>query len=82
MAKHKQRKDVDAAAEVAHGFICEIHPKQGFGRIETVDGRIIYFHQDSVLDQPFAKLTTGTEVRFAAKHGAHGPQATMVHVVV
>jgi cold shock CspA family protein len=77
----RRRQDVKTHTEAAQGRICEIHPDQGFGRIETPDGRIIYFHQNSVLDHPFAGLATGTRVRFAEEAGEQGPQASTVHVI-
>jgi cold shock CspA family protein len=77
----RERQGVETHAEIAHGHICEIHPDKGFGRIETQDGRIIYFHKSSVLEHPFAELTAGTEVSFAESSGDHGPQASTVHVI-
>ncbi len=55
--------------------------KLGFGRIETDDGRLIYFHQNSVLGGRFPNLKTGTQVRFAEEAGDRGPQASSVHVI-
>lgn len=67
--------------ELPHGRICELNPEEDFGRIQTDDGRLIYFHRNSVLEASFDKLTTGTEVRFAEEQGERGPQASTVHVV-
>jgi cold shock CspA family protein len=67
--------------DLPHGRILELHPAEDFGRIETADGRLIYFHRHSVLGRPFEKLTTGTAVRFAEEQGEQGPQASTVHVV-
>jgi len=64
-----------------HGRICELHPEQDFGRIETDDGRLIYFHRNSVMDRPFEQLSIGTEVRFHEEPGDLGPQASTVHVM-
>lgn len=63
-----------------HGRVCELHPNEDFGRIETDDGRSIYFHRNSVLGRPFDELTIGTKVRFAEEQGDRGPQASTVHV--
>ena len=68
-------------AEIAHGHICEIHPHDGFGRIETQDGRVIYFYKDGVQGRPFSTLTTGTEVRFVEEASREGPRARVVHVI-
>ncbi len=63
-----------------HGHIVELLPEQDFGRIETDDGRLVYFHRNSVLDSDFAQLAVGDEVRFAEEMGERGPQASSVHV--
>jgi cold shock CspA family protein/ribosome-associated translation inhibitor RaiA len=62
------------------GYISELYPAEDFGRIQTDDGRVIYFHRHSVLGRPFDKLTTGTRVRFSEEPGDKGPQASTVHV--
>lgn len=64
-----------------HGRIIELFPEKGYGRIKTPDGRLIYFHQNSVLDADFSKLNTGNEVRFVEEMGELGPQASTVHVI-
>lgn len=79
--ERRRRQDVKTHVPAPQGRICELHPEQDFGRIETPDGRFIYFHRNSVLDHPFDKLTTGTRVRFTEEAGAQGPQASTVHVV-
>jgi cold shock CspA family protein/ribosome-associated translation inhibitor RaiA len=64
-----------------HGRVSELHPEESFGRIETEDGRLIYFHRNSVLGRPFDELSIGTEVSFSEEQGDLGPQASTVHVV-
>jgi cold shock CspA family protein len=54
---------------------------EGYGFLETADGREIYFHSNSVLEPGFDHLQIGTEVRFAEEQGAEGPQASTVAVV-
>ena len=54
---------------------------EGFGRIETTDGREIYFHKNSLLNADFEKLEVGIEVKFAEEVGDKGPQASSVKVV-
>ncbi|MBI4640449.1 MAG: cold shock domain-containing protein, partial [Candidatus Tectomicrobia bacterium] len=51
------------------------------GRIETPDGRLVYFHRNSVVDADFDKLQIGDEVRFAEEMGELGPAASRVHLV-
>jgi cold shock CspA family protein len=79
--ERRRRHDVKTHAEVAQGQICELDPGRDCGRIETEDGRLIYFHRNSVLGGRFQDLTTGTRVRFAEEAGDLGPQASTVHVI-
>ena len=76
---HDQRAKVHAQAP--RGRVVELHPEDGFGRIETADGRQIYFHRNSVLGEEFGRLRVGTEVRFHEEAGEQGPQASTVHVL-
>lgn len=64
-----------------HGRVAEIFPDEGYGRIETPDGRSIYFHQNSVLNDEFPQLEIGSEVRFSEEQGDEGPQASTVQRV-
>lgn len=64
-----------------HGRVSELMPEVGYGRIETSDGRSIYFHQNSVLNEEFSRLEVGSEVRFAEEQGDEGTQASSVRRV-
>lgn len=77
--KHDQRLKVHAAPP--HGRVVELHPQEHYGRIETPDGRLVYFHRNSVLGADFDTLRIGAEVRFDEEAGERGPQASTVHVV-
>jgi cold shock CspA family protein/ribosome-associated translation inhibitor RaiA len=79
--ERRRRGAVKAHTGPDHGHICELDADRGCGRIETDDGRLIYFHRNSVLGARFQDLTTGTEVRFAEEAGDLGPQASTVHVL-
>ena len=48
------------------------------GRIETPDGRSIYFHRNSVLGNAFEGLELGAPVRYVETAGDEGPQASLV----
>lgn len=63
-----------------HGRISQLHPEQGYGRIEGSDGRDLYFHYHSVLDSDTARLQLGDEVRYTEEMGDEGPQASSVHL--
>lgn len=49
--------------------------------LETADGREVYFHLNSVLDDSFDRLTVESEVRFVEEMGEKDPQASTVHLV-
>ena len=75
------RGDVKRHELPGHGRVVELVPEMDFGRIETTDGRSVYFHRNSVLDADFDQLEEGSEVRFAEEQGDEGPQASTVHIV-
>jgi cold shock CspA family protein/ribosome-associated translation inhibitor RaiA len=79
--ERKRRGDVKRRNAPAHGWIRELDAERGSGRIETRDGRLIYFHRNSVVGARFQDLTAGTQVRFAEEAGDLGPQASTVHVI-
>ena len=64
-----------------HGRVVEINPDENYGRIETRDGRLVYFHRDSLLGAEFESLALGAEVRFHEEMGERGPQASTVHLI-
>jgi cold shock CspA family protein len=59
--------------------VAELYPSEGYGFLETDDGRRIYFHRNSVLNGAFSRLEIGAHVRFAEEMGDKGPQASTVH---
>jgi cold shock CspA family protein len=79
--ERRHRHDVKTHVALPQGRITELDAARGFGRIESDDGRSIYFHRNSVLGRPFEALTTGTTVSFAEEAGERGPQASTVHVL-
>ncbi len=64
-----------------HGHIARVFPQEGYGFIESPDGRDIYFHEKSVLKNGFKRLKAGMEVRFLEEKGEKGPQASTVEIV-
>ncbi len=61
------------------GRIVRLFPDEGYGFIESGDGREIYFHRNAVVNDGFERLAVGTAVRFAEAEGDKGPQASTVH---
>ena len=68
--------DGPARARVARLFLNE-----GYGFLETGEGREVFFHQNSVRDGEFKHLKVGTEVSFVEELGEKGAQASTVRVV-
>ncbi len=79
----KQRGDVKVHPVGETGFVTRVFPADGYGFIETIDGRQVYFHKNSVIDGAFGELCEGSEVTFVAAEGEspEGPQATTVRPV-
>ena len=77
----KQRGDVKHHETPPHGIVSELVPYQDYGRINSSDGRDIYFHRNSLVDGDFDGLVEGDKVRFVEVAGEEGPQASTVHLV-
>lgn len=76
-----RRGEVKAHDIPGHGRVVELYPDGDYGRIESPDGRLIYFHRNSIVDADFDNLQVGAEVRFDEETGERGPQATTVHLI-
>jgi cold shock CspA family protein len=63
------------------GRVTTIDADRGFGFLESADGREIYFHRNSVLNNAFTSLKSGTRVSFSEEMGEKGPQASTVKVL-
>lgn len=64
------------------GLVVKVFPDDGYGFLKSLEeGREIFFHQNSVLDDDFDRLEVGTEVRYVEEAGDKGPQASTVQVV-
>jgi len=77
----KRRGKVKQHEVTAGGHVISLHAEEGYGKIKTPDGRVIYFHRNCVLKNAFDKLEIGSEVRFAEEAGEQGPQASSVTLV-
>jgi len=78
----RQRGDIKHhESSMRVGVIAEINSDAGFGRIESEDGHLVYFHRNSVHDAKFESLALGTRVRFEDESGDLGPQAVAVRVL-
>jgi len=60
------------------GTVASLDASGEFGFLEVGDGREIYFHRNSVLNNAFNQLEVGSRVLFAEEMGEKGPQASTV----
>jgi cold shock CspA family protein len=76
MQGHIKAHDGEPTATVAR-----LDGAAGFGVLQTGDGREIYFHRNSVLNDGFSRLALGSRVAFAEEMGEKGPQASTVKLL-
>jgi cold shock CspA family protein/ribosome-associated translation inhibitor RaiA len=78
----KRRGKVKTHAEpLLTGKIERLYPDENYGFLITPDGRQVYFHSDSVLNEHFSRLRIGAAVRFVEEAGEKGPQASTVRLI-
>ena len=65
----------------AEGRVSRIYPLEGYGFIETPDGREVYFHRHALSPDDFRIIDLGMRVHFTEEAGDDGPQAAHVEVV-
>jgi len=63
------------------GKIKKLVRDRGFGFIDDIDGREIFFHQSSLVDVNFAGLSEDQQVEFEVEKSDKGPRAIGVRVV-
>jgi cold shock CspA family protein/ribosome-associated translation inhibitor RaiA len=74
----RRRGSVKQLDTAPHARVTKLFPIEGYGFLQTLDGREIYFHKNSVLNQAYADLKIGAEVVFIEEQGEKGPQASTV----
>lgn len=81
--KQKAGGQIKAHEMPLQGRVAEIHPAEGYGQIATNDGRLIYFHKNSVVNEAFATLDKGAVVELVVREGESeaGPQASTVRPI-
>jgi cold shock CspA family protein len=63
------------------GRISKIFLQDGFGFVETNDGRECYFSENSIINESFDHLEIGQKVKFHEEAGEKGPQVTSMAVL-
>jgi cold shock CspA family protein len=74
----KMRGKVKQHDTAPTGVVRKLMPSEGFGFLEGADGREVYFHRNSVVEQGFDELKIGERVSFTEEDGEKGPQASRV----
>ena len=74
----EQRGSVKAHDTPQHGTVKRVVRDEGFGFIETGDGRELYFSRDNVVHPVFEHLEPGMEVQFIESASDEGLQAKRV----
>ncbi len=78
----KQRADVKVHPEqMTNAVVDRIYSDEGYGFLRSTDGREIYFHKNSVLNNHFSRLSKGDGVRYVEEIGDDGAQASTVQLV-
>ena len=78
-AKRRKQVKTHPEQELA-AVVVRMFREDGYGFLMTLDGREIYFHKNSVLNDDFRRLEIGTGVRFEESLGDNGPQASTVQI--
>ncbi len=84
LRKRKAKLSGDVKTSTAtgqlHGQIKEIDHERDFGQIIAADGRLVYFHANSVIDGNFQALAVGDPVQLVVQSDESpiGPQASTV----
>ena len=78
---NRRRGFVKTHEDLPHARVTRLFTEAGYGFLETLDGREVFFHRNSVLGSRFGSLDVGTEVSFVEELGEKGPQASTVKIV-
>ena len=76
----RQRGDIKVPRRLPRGVVTRLFPWEGYGFLTSKDGREIYFHRHSVLNNAFDELEEGAKVRYVEEAGDQGAQASTVAV--
>jgi cold shock CspA family protein/ribosome-associated translation inhibitor RaiA len=77
----KMRGDVKHHEAPPLATVKTLIAEQGYGFVESADGREIYFHRNAVIDGAFDDLEVGQRVAIHEDVGEKGPQASTVRVI-
>jgi len=75
------RKEVKTHELPPQARVSRLFPEEGYGFLQTADGREVYFHRHALLNGDFEGLAIGAEVTFVEEAGDKGPQASSIHLL-
>jgi cold shock CspA family protein len=75
------RGDVKEHEETGTGRVARLFPDEGYGFIETPDGREVYFHRNAFIQDAFDDLRIGDLLSFLEEPGEQGPNATSIRII-
>lgn len=78
---HVEKTRVRRFNGTPHGRVLKVFRDRGYGFLQGIDGREIYFHEHSVLHGRWAQIEVGCMVRYCEEDGDKGPQASTVELV-
>ena len=75
--------EVKTHLQPLQGTVAVLRPDRDHGQIATTDGRLVYFHRNSVVNGGFDQLNEGTTVELTIQHDESdkGPQASTVRQI-
>ena len=76
----QDRGEVKVHVTPQHGKVARVMSDEGFGFIETHDGRELYFSRENVVYPLFEDLGAGADVQFFEEAAGEGSQARRVSV--
>jgi len=81
--KQKANAEVKVHDAPLAGRIAELYGERDFGRVAMTDGRLVYFHRNSVVGNGFDRLSVGDAVELAvdSEESDKGPQASAVRPI-
>ena len=77
----KQRSHVKTHEAGPYGQVVRLSPQEECGFLLTDDGRELYFHENSVLNNGYGRVAVGCWVRYVEEQGLEGPQASSVVIL-
>jgi cold shock CspA family protein/ribosome-associated translation inhibitor RaiA len=81
LSERQRGKVKNHPAQAVAGFVIRLFRNGGYGFIESLEGREIYFHKNSLPAAEFNRLEIGTGVQWNEEEGENGPQATVVRII-